>query len=123
MKIEEINTNENLEFKKEIVQELGNIYTISLWSEEYNFKFDSLKDFLNFLTVSKKIISIYYKNKENDRFYVETWNDDWKVFKELKLDDSLIYDTTYLSDKWVNEILKDNPLWVYVLFLNNFVSK
>jgi len=73
------------------------------------------------LNITKKILDIYIKNKEDDKFYISK-EKIWKViYKDINLDDWILFNTTYLTDKWIAKYIWFDNLQEYVKFINALV--
>jgi hypothetical protein len=100
-------------------------YTIKLSGVEETFIFDSPEKFLVFIKLTKEILSIYKSNNEDDKFYIEKLNINWKIYEDLVLDNWLIdtFNTTYLTDKTLNNMfINKDDIQKYDDFLNKILN-
>jgi len=96
-------------------------YELTIWNVKWKFNCEKPQDFINILKITKKILSIYIKNEEDGKFYISKKNINENIYEDLDLDDWIIFDTTYLTNKWISKYIWHNNLQEYVKFINSLV--
>ncbi len=104
-----------------IIKEWDN-YELIVWDVKWRFICKTPEDFIQILKITKKMLSTYERNKEDDKFYIADKNINWQIYEDLDLDDWILFDTTYLTDKWISEYIWDNNLQNYVKFINSLIE-
>lgn len=113
-----LHSSEEKNNNKNILQD-GKNYIIDINWKDIKFNFDNFSDFKNFVDITKKILEIYKNNNEDGKFYIDKdliWK---KEYEDLVLDNSIFFDTTYLKDSSLSNLIWKENINNYILFLNS----
>ena len=106
----------------EVIDKEWNNYELTIWAVKWKFNCETPQDFLNILEITKKILATYIKKAEDNKFYISHTNINWRIYEDLELDDGVLFDTTYLSNKWISKYIWYSNLENYVKFINSLVK-
>ncbi len=118
----ELHKEKQYDWFEDIIKKWNN-YELTVDWVKWEFICKNPQDFLNILKITKKILTIYEKNNEDEKFYVSEEYINWIKYEDLVLNNWIIDDTTYLTQNAISKYIWDNNLQEYVKFINSLIKK